>query len=408
MSIQPSRLVLAACLAGCMGFVAPVHAAPAERADSAISPAMLGQARGSVRLRHSVRLAPGRDRIRVGDIAFIDGPDAKVLATIDLGPIDADAGAQHVKLEAVRAALNAAGVHPARVSLRGRSARVLPGGVATRSHAPSAMTGRRIVNGRVVDVADVQTQEDDAPATAPTRDAEREAARDARFTPAAALLAETVETATVRGEIARDLARTFRVGPNTLRIAFPDGKAALLDSSVRGGSIIVRRRSKAVAGAVSYAVISRRAGDSPRTELVLVNPEIRSAELVLTERVRSGTTLTAEHLLQQEAWMPPGGISAPARLAATLGAKLRRSMNAGTVLRERDLRMTELIKRGDLIQIRCITPGIKIEQRGEARERGHLGAKIRVRRVGEREEFIAVVVGPGLAEVDLRNVNPGS
>lgn len=378
---------------------APASNAAAERPAATA----LTAARGSIRVRHAVRLPTGRDRILLRDIAVIDGPDAALLGTVDLGAIDSEGTPRRVTLDDVRAALDAAGVHPARVTLRGRTARVQPGGVATRTNAPSAMTGRRIVDGRIVRV------DEDGPADHPERaadgerDAAVEAARDARFVPAESLVDEPAATATVRGEIVRDLVRTLLVAPSDLRIAFPESQVDLLDRELGGGRVIVRRRSDAVAGAISYAVTSRRAGQPASTQTVMVNPEIRSTELVLVERLRPNTPIRREHVRSRSAWVPAGSVAPPANLQATLGSTLRRSLLPGTVLRERDLRMPVLVNRNDRVVVRVITPSMYFTQEGEARERGHLGQSIRIRGEGEGEEFEAEVVGPGVVQIDLRS-----
>ena len=62
-----------------------------------------------------------------------------------------------------------------------------------------------------------------------------------------------------------------------------------------------------------------------------------------------------------------------------------------------------MIKRGDRVIVRCIVGGIVITLEAEARSDGAIGDDIELKKIGERESFIATVSGSRAAVLDLQN-----
>lgn len=95
-------------------------------------------------------------------------------------------------------------------------------------------------------------------------------------------------------------------------------------------------------------------------------------------------------------------------LVGAVGRAVLKSLRAGDVLRQKHIRRETLIRRGDLVIVRCLVGGIVISIHAEARADGAKGQTIEFRKLGERATFLAEVAGHAEAVVDLaRAARPG-
>jgi flagella basal body P-ring formation protein FlgA len=60
-----------------------------------------------------------------------------------------------------------------------------------------------------------------------------------------------------------------------------------------------------------------------------------------------------------------------------------------------------VIKRGQLVTVRCLVGGVAISLQAEARAEGSLGEVIEFRKTGERDAFVATITGPNQAVINL-------
>jgi hypothetical protein len=56
--------------------------------------------------------------------------------------------------------------------------------------------------------------------------------------------------------------------------------------------------------------------------------------------------------------------------------------------------------------VRCLVGGVVISLEAEARTEGAKGDRIELRKLGERDTFMATATGPGAAVIDLSRQEP--
>ncbi|MFN3578956.1 MAG: flagellar basal body P-ring formation chaperone FlgA [Pseudomonas sp.] len=84
-----------------------------------------------------------------------------------------------------------------------------------------------------------------------------------------------------------------------------------------------------------------------------------------------------------------------------LGMRLRRQVNADTVLSPNQLEQDEVVKRGDRVVISAANPQVSVRMPGEALESGNTGAQIRVRNSRSGRVITGRVTGPGQVQVAM-------
>lgn len=93
-----------------------------------------------------------------------------------------------------------------------------------------------------------------------------------------------------------------------------------------------------------------------------------------------------------------GYLSNPQQVA---GMRLRRQVNADTVLSPNLLEQDEVVKRGDKVVISAANTQVSVRMSGEALESGNTGSQISVRNVRSGRVVKARVMGPGQVEVAM-------
>lgn len=122
---------------------------------------------------------------------------------------------------------------------------------------------------------------------------------------------------------------------------------------------------------------------------------------VLQRRMMTGETIREEDLgsmeltesrVRRETVMDPGEL---------VGKEVRRVISAGRPVRKDEVQQPEVIKKGEMIQMRYQTPAMEIRTSGEALEGGAIGQTIRIRNNDSKAAVYGIVTGPG--EVSVGN-----
>ncbi|MDY3198835.1 MAG: flagellar basal body P-ring formation chaperone FlgA [Pseudomonadaceae bacterium] len=123
--------------------------------------------------------------------------------------------------------------------------------------------------------------------------------------------------------------------------------------------------------------------------VVLTRPLARHAILGpedITLRERNIGQISGGYLLQPE---------------QAIGMRLRRPVQADSVLSPQQLEQDETVKRGDRVVITAANSRVAVRMPGEALESGGTGAQIRVRNTRSDRVVRARIVGPGQVEVHM-------
>ncbi|MEE8155579.1 MAG: flagellar basal body P-ring formation chaperone FlgA [Phycisphaerales bacterium] len=336
-----------------------------------------------IALKGSVRLRDDDHVVRLGHIAELTGPFAERYA--DTVVADAPQGDDVLELSVrdIRRALDEAGVHWGKVQLNGRRVVVRPRYIGAES-PPLAMTSTAIDNAR-------------------RQDTHRPAVTDNAAVPYEHA-AELVDRATLRGSIAVIVARGLGVDPNKLRLAFDRRDTEFLDTSQDEYRFEIQPLSSMHSDRIELQVRAWSAGRIQQRQSVTVRPSIQMDTVVLGHDLSRGTMFHEDDLAVESRWLPPSASARVATLVGAIGRVASGRLRGGSVLSKKDIAREFVIKRGDRVMVRCIVGGIVISLEAEARGNGAIGDRVELRKLGERDTFIATVTGPHAAVMDLNHL----
>jgi len=306
--------------------------------------------------------------VTLGDVARLEGGVTEhtglVVATIGRS------GRAEVSLSQVRRALDDAGVHWGRVSL---------GGYA--SCAVRRQGGE-------------ETPPVPAPAPAPA------AAATAHATRSAAALANPdagdvrpEAPLTVRGLLIERIAARADADPADLEIAFNGRDAELLDASVYGQRYEVDVVSATGLGRVPVRLTRYDGVAIGLEEMVTARVSKRVLAAVATEPVARGRAYTGHAVELREVLIDEPLGEPVTDLSLLVGQHAARTVRAGDMLTASDVVAPRLVKRGEVVTVRCFVGDLVVRTVARATEDGAMGETIEVRRVDSRETYEAMVTG---------------
>ena len=332
---------------------------------------------GEIILRRAVRMPQDRDSLTLGDIATLEGDDARALAETVMWTSDDPARIAKIPLATIRARLDEAGAHRGALHLSGGDVTVRPRPAA--GQRPAAMQPASIDEHREVVSVPREHREDTF------------------------LAAGLMHEPTVRGAIAQRFIASLRVDPADLRLTFDLNDEDLLAADLNQHRVEIQPTSSLESERATLTVRFWADGLAVRAESVTVRPLLRTAVCRLMRQVGRGEAILESDLSQEAEWISPGAARKYPAADDLVGLLASRGMSEGAALRGQDVRREALIARGERVTVRCISGNVVIALTAEARGDAALGEEVELRKVGERETFLARVTGPGEAVVDLNS-----
>ena len=334
-----------------------------------------------IALKGSVRLRDDDQVVRLGHIAELTGPFAERLA--DTAIAEAPQGDEVLELSVreVRHTLDEAGAHWGKVQLNGRRVVVRPHYTGD-ARPPLAMAATSIDK-------------------APRQDPRRPAAAATGAADSYEYAADLVDRHTLRGNIAVIVARGLGVEPSELRLVFDRRDVELLDTSLDAFRFEIQPLSSLHSDRIELLVRAWSAGRIHHKQSLTVRPSLHLDTVVLRHDVPRRTMLHDDDLAVEARWLTPTAAARLATLVEAVGRVASGRLRGGNALRKSDIARQFVIKRGDRVMVRCIVGGIVISLEAEARGDGAEGDTIELRKLGERDTFIATVTGPHAAVLDL-------
>ena len=332
-----------------------------------------------IALKGSVRLRDDDQVVRLGHIAELTGPFAERLADTPIAEAPQGDEVLELSVREVRHTLDEAGAHWGKVQLNGRRVVVRPHYTGDAS-PPLAMAATSI---------------DTAPRQDPRRPVAAAAADPYEYA------ADLVDRHTLRGNIAAIVARGLGVEPSELRLVFNRRDVELLNTSLDAFRFEIQPLSSLHSDRIELLVRAWSAGRIHHKQSLTVRPSLHLDTVVLRHDVPRRTMLHDDDLAVEARWLPPTAAARLATLVEAVGRVASGRLRGGNVLRKSDIARQFVIKRGDRVMVRCIVGGIVISLEAEARGHGAEGDTIELRKLGERDTFIATVTGPHAAVLDL-------
>ncbi|MFM1822448.1 MAG: Chaperone for flagella basal body P-ring formation [Planctomycetota bacterium] len=342
----------------------------------------------TVTLRPSVRVAHAAT-VTLGDIATLDGAEARGLAALAFGV--ADAGAFEVSAERVRQAIVAAGGDPSVIRVHGDGTVVRPA-----RGRPAVAGGSRVEQaaGAPTD-ASVSTGLGGAIAVSATP--------DLRLVDPNAL----ASSATPLGLVASHLVGAFGDDAPALRLSIRADDLARLAGRA-GLRYEIAPRSALRSDRVDFEIIAYDAhagvGSRPVSrERVRVEPRLEREVAIATCDARRGDSLGAANLRLERRFLAPS-LAARAAGGDAMGTELARTVTEGSVIESNDLARTLAVRRNDRVLIRREIGLVAIEIEAVALEDGVAGDLVAFETTGnarrrDARPVTAEVVGRGRAVI---------
>lgn len=324
-----------------------------------------------VTLKGSVRLAATDGVVRLTDIAEIDGPEAQRHAELRIAMLGRDGTPLEISVQDVRARLDEAGVHWGKVQLSGSKVIVRPPAHAARP--PLAMTAVSV----------------NAPA--PTVTAATSASDGTAL----------VALPTLRGVVADAVIRGLGIAPEDVRLAVDDHGDGILDVEHDDRRFEIQPLTSLASDRIELNVRTWVDGRITQRHSVTVQPSIRTDVVVLRRDLKRGDEIREADCTVERRWLVPSQAALMSNLVEAVGHVADTRLQAGDVLRTKHVKREVLIRRGDRVMVRCLVGGVVISLEAEARGEGSEGDQVELRKLGERDTFLATATGPGAAIIDL-------
>ncbi|MEM7681715.1 MAG: flagellar basal body P-ring formation chaperone FlgA [Planctomycetota bacterium] len=316
---------------------------------------------GTVRLVDRAA-SPGPD-ITLGQVAQLDGADARALGHVVVGQFETDELLTQVDHAAIRRALTEVGANWAVLSLVGR---------------PDCVVERRLPRA--------------APAPRPLRSTE---------TVSAVNVIDAVQlggVVRVADRIRDDIARQVGVSPETLILRYANDA----DRLAAERPLIDGRSRVYVTQAGASRFLARvepfgAASDADQPTLDVQAYRLRSVPMV-TGKVARGQVIRSADVAMRSVEAPLG-IDPAESLSAVVGQVAGRPLREGQIVELGDVRSPAVVKRRDAVLVEARVGGLLVQSVGVAMSDGAVGEMIEVRRTDSRDTFYAEVVGPRRAKV---------
>lgn len=307
---------------------------------------------------HSIRLhdeaAVTQTHIRLCDVAEIEGNHAQALADLVVSQFEPGLRQATVTLEGLRETLNTHGVHWGLISLRGYSAclvhRVLP------DPEPISATPAWPVSNPI----------DEVVLTTPV---------------------------TLRDRINQFIEQLAGVDRADLRITFTDRDATVLDQGVWRDRFEIEPLASAPLGRVPLVIRQYRGDRVVDTHRILADVARRTMAVVAKKTIGRGQTFAPGDVEIREVYLDDNVSQPVTELAQAIGQVAGSVVRAGAVVRADQLRSPVMVRRGQLITVRCLSGGLVLKTVGRASEDGQLDQLIGVRNDRTRQSFTVRVTG---------------
>lgn len=333
----------------------------------------------TITLRSSASRLHDASVITLGDIAELEGPEAVGWASL---PIIETNGRDVVRITVaqVRSRLDEAGVHWGRINLHGQIV-LVHRDRGQSAQPPAAMQSMNI------------NRHDAA------------ASREVHKAP----ISIDEQADTLRGAVLRYLLATLDTSVDSIKVVFDANDDRWLDSPLGEIRYEIKAMSDPnMSDRIDLEIRRWKKGRPGERRLLKVKPLIRCEVAEASVNIPRHSTIQPEQVRGVEAWLTPSQRTIRLQPVDVVGRVPVAPLRKGTRFRSRDIRMVQLVDRGDPVVVRCLVGGAAISLKARAESAGGLGERIELRKGRERETFMAVVTGPGEAIIDMENPVSGS
>lgn len=301
--------------------------------------------------------------VRLREVAELQGPLAEFYADTVVHRFGADAEAR-LSMESVRRTLTEAGVNWGLVSLTGYA--------SCRLHH----------------LADEPRRVERVPAEA----------TPVVVNPRGAVSVD--QAGTLRALVTAKIAQLAGVPAEELRITFSERDVAALRRSTLGSRFEIEPRGEAI-GRLPLVIRRYERDEVVETLSISADVERRATVVVATRSIGRGDRFTKDNVALREVFLRDDRGQPITDLDLVLGQTAASLLREGHVLYPPAVESPLMVRRGELITVRCISGGLAIRTVARAGADGHLNDVIEVRNESTRQTYTAAVTGPREVTIQL-------
>lgn len=315
------------------------------------APCALGQTR--VMLKSAVKMETAIDSLLLSHIAEITGDGADALGAVEVAPSPLSARDRWVTvdIEQVRGALTKHGVNWGTTSLHGSECRV-----RLESQAPTVQSESR--------------------------------AREARPGKPEPQPVSFTGPSTIKMMAAARLADLYGVERGEIRIAWPVDDTGFLEEPVGGRRIDLHPLGVATSARVPLRISVFEGERMVASKLVTAESLVQREIVVVTERVARLELLSEASIAVERRWVSPGP-KAPATPNQVIGRCALGHLDTGRVVNVGDVGMPLAVKRGDVVDVHCLSGTITVRMKARALSDAKVGELVQLRTEGQKQTFSA-------------------
>ncbi|MBX3388945.1 MAG: flagellar basal body P-ring formation protein FlgA [Phycisphaeraceae bacterium] len=327
----------------------------------------------TIELRSSARASIP---VSLRDVAVLDGPEAVALGDLVVFEQTKDAKVSQVEISVddLRAALNGAksDIRWGRIALSGDSCSIRF--ITEKKEAPAV---------------------DAAPEAAPAPVVKAPAG------PIWQVVAD-LKAESLRSAIASRLASFLKADPREVRVAFADSDNALLDTPSIGRTLDIQPTGLGAMVPVMIRVFEGERVVAAGTAKVRVEQKLHVVGA--TRALHRGDIVTGEFIFSENRWTTPGE-----RLAAessVVGSVVKNRLQPGELFLESDIEPAILVKRGDIVNLACLSGSIVMNTKARALASGRENEMIEFSPLSNSKSRVtARVVAPGQAVINAEETD---
>lgn len=298
--------------------------------------------------------------VTLSQVAELKGDAAQAFAGMVLLTLDEGRDEQAITLAQVEKKLNEAGVNRGLVSLRGfNTCRV------TRLVAPPVPV---LDQGQAVS-ANIETP----------------------------ISLET--TLTLQGMLEQQLIERAGIHADEIRINFTDRDLKRLDKPILGRSVEIEPISSNTLGRVPVVIRLYEGRTVAETFNVTAQLNRTLLAVVATGPIARGERFTRSHIQVSECVLDNDGVVPITDPSMVIGQESATALRTGDMVLVRSVRSPLMVKRGELVDVRCFVGGLIVRTVGHAMENGSLDDRILIRSESTGDTFYAMVTGKQSAVV---------
>jgi flagella basal body P-ring formation protein FlgA len=210
-------------------------------------------------------------------------------------------------------------------------------------------------------------------------------------------LASDMRTSDVRGAICAKLTELYGVAADSIRLTFRGSEDALLSTNVEGMQVTIQPAGGGKSVPVQVRVF--RGDEVIASGTVRVGVEIQRSVLISVSPIDRAEPISAANTMLDTRWLTPDVKPVPAEEA--YGAVALSRIESGAVVESRAVKAPNVVAKGEIVRIDCLSGGIALQAQARALEHGKQGQVIQFQSLNSKKIFRARVSGEGSAVADL-------